>query len=118
MNSIKTFLIIVGVCALNYILFTREIFGFFVGSFAIGFELMLLGLYVFIRSEKMIVVFRDFFSNYPFLRYVGEKGFTSRGSIIKAFGVFLILMGLFIFIFAPTKRSPLKEVGSYSEVGR
>jgi hypothetical protein len=52
------------------------------------------GFYIAIKPQPISSFLKTFYSNYPLVRYAGEKQLTSRPVFIRLFGSVIILAGL------------------------
>ena len=51
-----------------------------------------------VRPDTVSKKIKRFYSNYPIIRYAGEKQLTSRSSFVKLLGIVFIILGLLIFL--------------------
>lgn len=58
-----------------------------------------LGFYVFIRSQFVAEKIKTFYSDYPLVRYAGEKQLTIRAGLVKVVGAVLIFIGVFCLFY-------------------
>jgi hypothetical protein len=57
------------------------------------------GVYVFARPATISEKIKSFYSNYPIIRYAGEKQLTSRLGFVRFIGATLVIVG-FICLFS------------------
>jgi len=60
--------------------------------------ILCLGIYMLVRPDTVSKKIKRFYSNYPIIRYAGEKQLTSRSSFVKLLGIVFIILGLLIFL--------------------
>lgn len=60
----------------------------------INILIMLAGFYIFIKPAVVAAKIKLFYSNYPIIRYSGEKQLTSRLGFIRCTGITMIIVGL------------------------
>lgn len=59
--------------------------------------LLCVGIYVFARPVAVAESIKSFYSNYPIIRYAGEKQLTSRSGFVRLVGAILIIVGFLCF---------------------
>lgn len=52
------------------------------------------GSYIVVKPQPISSFLRTLYSNYPLVRYAGEKQLTSRPVFIRFFGIVIIFAGL------------------------
>jgi hypothetical protein len=60
----------------------------------ISLFIVLGGLYIFLKPDIVAAKIKVFYSNYPLIRYAGEKQLTSRQGFVKSAGIVIIIIGL------------------------
>jgi len=63
-----------------------------------GIIILFFGIYIVARSVFVSEKIKKFYSNYPIIRYVGEKQLTSRPCFVRVFGVILMIIGFLGFL--------------------
>lgn len=58
------------------------------------------GLFVFRKPKYVSEKLKAFYSQYPLVRYAGERQHTSRPVFLQVFGLVFIIMGI-TFLFIP-----------------
>ena len=53
-----------------------------------------IGLFLVLKPGRVAEALKGFYSNYPLVRYAGERQLKSRNSFILILGVALILLGM------------------------
>lgn len=59
--------------------------------------ILCVGIYVVARPAAVSERIKAFYSNYPIIRYAGEKQLTSRSGLVRLVGVVLIIVGFLCF---------------------
>lgn len=59
--------------------------------------ILCVGIYVIARPVAIAEKIKSFYSNYPIIRYSGEKQLTSRLGFVRLIGAVLIIVGLLCF---------------------
>ncbi|MFH2138365.1 MAG: hypothetical protein ABII88_07625 [Candidatus Omnitrophota bacterium] len=60
--------------------------------------LVLFGIMIIIRHNKVAKVLEDFYKKYPFIRYASDKQFKMRPIFIISVGVTIIFIGIIAFV--------------------
>jgi len=65
---------------------------FFLGAAA----LLIIGLGVYVMARPVFISdkLKKFYSNYPLVRYAGDKQLTGRSGLIRIAGVVLVILGI------------------------
>ena len=63
--------------------------------FLFSILILSLGSYIFIKPNTISKMVTRFYSNYPIIRYAGQKQLTNRPIFIRIFGIAIIMVGLF-----------------------
>ncbi len=56
------------------------------------------GLFIFSKPQLVASKLKDFYRNYPPIRYTKEKKLTSRPIFIRVAGIVIISVGLVVFV--------------------
>lgn len=63
----------------------------------ISIMILAVGMYVYARSSSVAKRLRDFYGQYPFIRYAGLKHLTVKPSLVRVFGLTLVIIGIICF---------------------
>lgn len=64
-------------------------------SYIVCILILCIGVYVVVRPVFVSEKIKKFYSNYPIIRYAGDKQLTSRSCFVRFLGIILIIIGLF-----------------------
>ena len=64
-------------------------------QFVVSTIVLLFGIFVILRAQLIALKLKEFYLNYPVIRYAGEKQLTTSPIYIVVFGVILILIGAY-----------------------
>jgi hypothetical protein len=59
--------------------------------------ILCVGIYVVARPVTVAEKIKSFYSNYPIIRYAGDKQLTSRLGFVRLIGVVLIVVGFLCY---------------------
>jgi uncharacterized membrane protein HdeD (DUF308 family) len=67
-------------------------------SIFVSVLILCVGIYAVVRPVALSERIKKFYSNYPIIRYAGEKQLTSRSGFVRLFGIILIILGALAFL--------------------
>ncbi len=65
-----------------------------------GALFIVLGVYLLLQPSKFAKTLQQFYSNYPLVRYAGQKQLRSRNSFVVGLGITFITVGTLALVFA------------------